>query len=347
MTNQTTIGPGIEIIAELAQGFEGRPEQARLLVRAAAAAGADAAKFQLVYADELATSDYKHYPLFKSLEMADDVWNGLARYAEELGIALHLDIFGARSLALAEKIGAASLKVHGTDIVNIGLLEKIASSGVPSVLLGAGGALLSEIERAIGILHGKRVVVLLGFQGYPTPNDANQIVRVRALCDRFAVGGAKVEVGFADHADPASPLRIALAAAALGAGASVFEKHLTLGEVMRMEDHEAALNPDRFAEFSRTLRDCAAAFGESKESDDFGMSESELDYRRTIRRHVVAAHPIAAGAKIGPDDVVLKRSASGTPVTELGRVCGAVTRRAFAANEPLQIADLSDVGETQ
>jgi hypothetical protein len=44
----------VQIIAELAQGFEGRPEQARLLLRAAAAAGADAAKYQLVYADELA-----------------------------------------------------------------------------------------------------------------------------------------------------------------------------------------------------------------------------------------------------------------------------------------------------
>lgn len=42
----------IEIVAELAQDFEGNPELARLLVKAAASAGADAAKFQLVYADE-------------------------------------------------------------------------------------------------------------------------------------------------------------------------------------------------------------------------------------------------------------------------------------------------------
>ncbi|VUX54991.1 protein of unknown function [uncultured Woeseiaceae bacterium] len=45
----------LEIIAELGQGFEGKPEQARLLINAAAKAGADAAKYQLVYADELAT----------------------------------------------------------------------------------------------------------------------------------------------------------------------------------------------------------------------------------------------------------------------------------------------------
>ena len=87
----------IEIIAELAQGFEGKAEQARLLLKAAASAGADAAKYQLVYADELATPDYKYYDLFCSLEMTDDVWMGLSTYARELGITLQVDIFGSRS----------------------------------------------------------------------------------------------------------------------------------------------------------------------------------------------------------------------------------------------------------
>src|SRR5437660_12454431 len=100
----------IEIIAELAQGFEGRPEQARLLVRASAAAGADAAKFQLVYADELATPDYQYYDLFRSLEMPDAVWEALAKYAQALNIALYVAVFGERSIALAERVGTRSRK---------------------------------------------------------------------------------------------------------------------------------------------------------------------------------------------------------------------------------------------
>mgnify|MGYP006100741037 FL=1 len=62
----------VEIVAELAQGFEGSLEQTKLLVKAAAKAGANAAKFQLVYADELATPDYQYYDLFTDLEMTDD-----------------------------------------------------------------------------------------------------------------------------------------------------------------------------------------------------------------------------------------------------------------------------------
>ena len=120
----------VEIIAELAQGFEGKPEQSRLLMKAAAAAGADAAKYQLVYADELATPDYKYYELFRSIEMDDNVWNGLAVYAGQSGIKLYVDIFGARSLQLAEKIGVAVVKLHGTDIANLGFLQQVARSAV-------------------------------------------------------------------------------------------------------------------------------------------------------------------------------------------------------------------------
>ncbi len=68
------------------------------------------------------------------------------------------------------------------------------------VLLGAGGAHLSELQRAIDVLSAKDVVVLLGFQGYPTPSDANQIARVRLLSERLAKTHPMVTIGFADHA---------------------------------------------------------------------------------------------------------------------------------------------------
>src|SRR5436190_17920579 len=141
--------PEIEIIAELAQGFEGRAELARLLIHAAAAAGADAAKFQLVYADELAAPGYQHYDLFKSLEMPDDAWLALGAYASKLGIGLQLDIFGPRSLRLAERIGAAAIKLHGTDLANVGLLTEVARSAAPRVLLGAGGSNAGELDEAL------------------------------------------------------------------------------------------------------------------------------------------------------------------------------------------------------
>ncbi len=329
----------IEIIAELAQGFEGRPEQAHLLMKAAASAGADAAKYQLVYADELATPDYKYYDLFRSLEMADEVWAGLSKYASELGITLQVDIFGSRSLKLAEKIGASAIKLHGTDIANLGLLAEVQRSAVPTVLLGAGGAWSAEIEYAVSALKNKEVVVLLGFQGYPTPTETNQIVRVSLLLERVVKTHSHVSIGFADHASPDSPLRYALAAVALGAGARVIEKHLTLGQVMELEDHESALNPDQFLEFAQTLRACSEAMGSVGNAMDFGMSESESSYRKMIRRHVVSRIDLRAGQLISSSDLGLKRTSSEQALTDLSPLYGKTLDRDLPKNTPLSAGD--------
>jgi N,N'-diacetyllegionaminate synthase len=302
------------IIAEAAQGYEGDRGVARALVRAAASAGADALKLQLVYADELCTPDYKHHALFRSLEMADEVWHGLARDARENRIGLMLDIFGSRSLALAAAVGAAGIKIHSTDMSNIGLLREVAGCPVPLVLLSTGGCTRDEIGEALIILAQKSVVLLHGFQGYPTPLASNQIPRLAALQELAARSrrARPAQLGFADHVPSDDPLRFTLAATALGLGARVIEKHITLANVMKMEDHESALNPDELAHFVATMRGCMQALAPvlTVTADDFGMHESELAYRANTRKHVVALRPLAAGSTLAPDMVGLKRTSA-------------------------------------
>lgn len=329
----------IEIIAELAQGFEGKPMQASLLVRAAARSGAQAAKLQMVFADELATPGYKYYDLFRSLEMPDETWASLVSEARAQGIDLQVDIFGRRSLALAERIGIRTVKLHGTDIGNPGLLRDVAASGIERALLGAGGAHRDEIASAVDILRGKKVVVLLGFQAYPTPTDTNQIDRVRHLASEFA-SNPDIAIGFADHADPESPLRLALAAAAVGAGATVIEKHLTLGRNMELEDFESALNPDQFAEFTASLMGVASAIGTTSAAADYGMTGSEAGYRKMIRRHVVSARDLSSGETLTAQDIVLKRADVDDPITAPAEVIGRRLTAPVKANHAIRRTDL-------
>ncbi len=334
-----TASSSLHIVAELAQGFEGNPAQAALLIRAAAKSGADAAKFQLVYADELATPDYQYYDLFRGLEMSDETWMNLAAEATRFGIGLQVDIFGRKSLDLAARIGVDTVKLHGTDIANPGLLQDVADSTVPTVMLGAGGAHLGEIDTALDLLAGKNVVLLLGFQAYPTPTETNQIDRVSVLTARYS-DRPNVKVGFADHADPEQALRLALASAAVGAGAKVIEKHLTLGRNMEIEDFESALNPDQFSEFVSTLHGVANALGQTTNAPDFGMSDAESGYRKMIRRHVVSAHALSAGHKLLASDLVLKRADIADPLTDLDQAIGQVLSNDIAANAPLRASDL-------
>jgi N,N'-diacetyllegionaminate synthase len=330
----------IEIVAEIAQGFEGCENQSRLLLRAAATSGADAAKYQLIYADELATPDYKHYDLYKTLEMPDGVWENIATYAADLGIHLYFDIFGYTSLKLAEKVGAAAIKLHPTDIANLGLLEAVAKSSVTMVLLGFGGAYAEELKNALEILSSKKVVILLGYQGYPTSTETNQIDRVRTLSRYFHQSHSNVSMGFADHASPDTPLRYSLAATAVGAGATLIEKHITLAQVMKLEDFESALNPDLFKEFVSVIKDCGMALGVSHFGGDFGMSVAEKDYRTAIRRHVVLNYDLEKDHVLSSKDLVLKRTSLDEPITDLTSAYDRKLKNKVKRNSPLKINDI-------
>lgn len=330
----------IDIIAEIAQGYEGNIEQAILLLKAAARAGADAAKYQVIYADELCTPDYQHYALFRSLEMPDEKWVRLVEEARKLEIRVILDVFGDRSLALAERLGVNEIMVHATDLTNMPLIEKIAAGKAERVVLGVGGALMSEIESTVKVLLSKQVVLMVGYQGYPTPDDESQIARVAYVAQRLSGGHHNVTVGYADHSLPASPWVLPLSTMALGLGARVFEKHLTLGEVMKLEDYEAAINPDKFAIYTQGLRASAAAMGDVVAADDFGMYPAERRYRSMVRRSVVAIVALPEGATIRAEHVRLKRSADIGDFTSIGSVVGGVLRNGLEANQPVRSQDV-------
>ena len=193
----------VEIVAEIAQGFEGSVQQSKLMVKAAASAGANSVKFQLVYADELATPDYEYYSLFQNLEMDENKWAEIKNLCDHSGIELVFDIFGEKSLSVAQNLGVKTVKIHPTDINNEAFLLDIAKSGVHRIMLGAGGAFLDEIQTALEILSGKEVVLLLGFQAYPTAFNENHISRLKIWRNTFC-GNLNVKLGFSDHTDPSS-----------------------------------------------------------------------------------------------------------------------------------------------
>lgn len=330
----------LKIIAEIAQGFEGNFTQSKLLINAAAKSGADAVKFQLVYADELATVDYQYYSLFKDLEMSEVQWKDLSDYAISLGSKLIVDVFGEKSLETAENIGMDTVKVHGTDVTNLGLLESISSSSIKMVILGLGGAHLKEIENALKILNSKSLILLCGFQGYPTKTIDNHISRMNVIKEKAKTIHTDFEMGFADHPEE-NQYSSTISLVAIGAGASIIEKHLTLGKVMEMEDFESALNPDEFLHFVTQLKTGKKALGQFIENYDFGMSEAEKTYRENVRRDVVAKKEITKGETLDIQNTTLKRTEQVNTIKQLELVLGRTAKNLIQKNQPIQTKDIN------
>jgi len=336
------------IIAECAQGYyrqtiEESIDLAKMLVRVSKASGADAVKFQLVFANELSTSDYEYHDLFLKLEIGEKGWRSVCNLANELDIEIIFDIFGIQSLNIAESLGIKTVKIHPTDFRNKVLLDAVSkSSKINHVLAGCGGSMSEEIIETLKIFKDKKSLTLLhGFQGYPTPvneNCLNRIETYKKLAESINLKDYKL--GFADHADPLSLDSNHLAIMAIGKGVSILEKHITLSKCLNLEDSESALSPDEFKIFVNNIRKLDIYNGVKEFTEtDFCLPQKEIKYRNSCIRHVVAADNLKAGQIIKEEDICMKRSSSSKPITDKDYVIGKKLLRDISNNQYLSFSD--------
>jgi len=325
----------VEVIAEIANAHQGDPAAAVQLARAAAAAGADAVKFQVYFADELLTPTHPRFAHFRQQAFGEDVWLRLLRDVRSLGARVYCDVFGLRALAIAAEAGADGYKVHSSDLGNEPLLAAVARTRLP-ILLAVGGSTIREIARAVRAVaarEGPRPVLLHGFQSYPTAVEDSTLSRLTWFAELF---GDVCDVGYMDHVDADDPLAVCLPVLAIGLGARVIEKHVTLDRAAKGVDYYSSLNPGEFADFVRTIRRCETAFGR----EPARFVPAERTYRLQMKKHWVTRHPLTAGAVLGPDDVVMKRADSAADVPELDHLLGRTVAHELPANHVLSRADV-------
>lgn len=335
------------IIAECGQGYaaDSKTESinlALLLTKCAKASGADAVKFQLVIASELATPDYEYYDLFKTLELGYDGWEQISSMAKDLKIDLMFDIFGPTSLQMAEALNPSAIKIHPTDFTNIELIRKISNSSINSVIAGCGGASHSEIQITINELKDIESLTLLhGFQGYPTQRADNCLSRLAVLRDVMNHSSIPIKLGFGDHADPSSTDSTHIAATAIGYGVTVIEKHLTIAKCLKLEDYESALSPDEFVAFAEIMRNCQGAKSQDLVSNSsFNLPESEKGYRKAVERHVIARVDLNSNHIINASDICLKRSSSLDFITDPLLVIGKKSNQLIKANSAITLSTI-------
>lgn len=301
----------IEIIAEIAQGYEGSIKLTNLLTTGAIATEADAVKYQLVYANELATPDYQYYELFKSLEMPTSIWQETSGRIHKAGRKLYFDVFGFHSLDIAHEVSADGVKLSTTEFYNRALIEQALNS-FDTVFVSVGGIPADDIDLLVEKLlqkYSENICLMYGFQSEPTPLNQNNLLKLKTFKNRYP----DFEIGFMDHSDGSSKDAYNLSLIAMGMGISVIEKHLTLDRSLKIEDYVSGLAPDQFQKFVKLIRKYEPVLG----SGSLGLSELEIEYRNKAAKSVVALKDLKKGQVIKPFDVALKRTGTtggGVPI---------------------------------
>lgn len=318
------------IIAEIAQGYEGSEKLVKLLVKSAVHSGADAIKFQIFHADELALPDYRYFNLFRRLELPFEVWKAAIEESHCRKLEFYSDLLGFNSFKKLENIGVDGYKIHTTDINNLSLLRVVEKSK-KKIFLSTGGCQEKEISTALDIFSKCNVTLMYGFQAEPTELQDNNLNRIRTLKDRY-----DRPVGFQDHTLGDSRFAFYVPCLALGVGIDVIEKHLTLSRIAQIEDFISALTPEEFKVWTRDIKRLFSCLGEK----EWIPTGKELEYRLKVRRAVCTKRAIKRGKAIKENDIILKRTDNKYAIFELAEVMGKKARNEIRANSAIIKKDL-------
>lgn len=332
-------GEPVFVIAEIGVNHNGSVERAKQLIDAAHAAGADAVKFQIRHlpatyqADilehpELQEQSFQYLiPLLKEFELSRDAYRELFRYAESRGILALATAFDEPTVDFVSEFSPPLYKVASADLINFPLLERLLGEKTPLVL-STGMATLDEVDETAAFLHRRRAhFILLHCQStYPAPADTLNLAMIEKLRSRYGV-----PVGYSGH-----ELGIMNTIAAVALGASVIERHITLDRTLAGPDHSASLEPREFAELVKGIREYGVAYGVPVRR----ISRGEVGNRLTLRKSLVAASAIPAGAVIRRSHVTAKSPGNGISPQRLYDLVGRKAVRAIAADEMFTEADL-------
>jgi sialic acid synthase SpsE len=243
------------IIAELGSSHGSDPVKAAELIAAAAEAGADCVKSQIIYADEilhpntgevaLPGGNIRLYDRFKQLETDISFFLRMKEETEKRGLLFLCTPFGIKSARELKKLRPDFIKIASPELNFSALLREVASYKLP-LLLSTGVSRLGDIEEAVSILgEGARICLLHCVTCYPAPErDYN----LRVLKSLRAVFGCAV--GVSDHS--MDPVLVPVLAAAMGG--AVIEKHFCLSRNDPGLDDPIALPPSGFAAMVRAVR---------------------------------------------------------------------------------------------
>lgn len=309
------------VIAEAGSNFNQSLDLARRLIDVAADAGAAAVKFQLFRSDVIYPEGGEMHDIMKALELCPDWVPVLARHAREREILFLASAFDTASVDVLEDVGVPAHKIASSEATNIPLLHYVATRGKP-LIISTGMCDMIDVGESIAIASaaGSSCVALLQCGAvYPLPPQSAQLRVLTTYRQQFGC-----PVGFSDHT-----LGNAAAITAIGLGATIFEKHITLDRTADGPDHAYALEPAALGEYIVQLTEGHAALG-------CGRKELLPEERLTGRREgVYAARDLLVGETIRADDLIIRRPARGMRGRYAGLLIGSRISRAVSQDEPV------------
>ncbi len=304
-------------IADIAANHDGDLERAKLLIRLAKEAGADAAKFQNFDAPKI-VSDYgfkamsggqvSHqatwkksvFEVYKGASIPFDWSMTLVEECNEVGIDYFSSPYDFNAIDFLDQY-VPVYKAGSGEIDWIEALERMASKGKP-FFVATGASTIGEVQKAVhAILKINKQLVLMqcntNYTASPNNYDHLHVNVLKTYASMFP----DVILGLSDHTHAVAPV-----IAAVTLGARVIERHFTDSNDREGPDHKFAMNPENWAKMVEETRLLERSLG----SADKFIAQNEIDTAVVQRRCLRAARDIKAGEVFTRDMIDVLRPAT-------------------------------------
>ncbi|MEA3326252.1 MAG: N-acetylneuraminate synthase family protein [Chloroflexota bacterium] len=303
-------------IADIAANHDGSLDRAKMLIRLAKEAGADAAKFQNFRAPKI-VSDYgftymnaqvSHQAkweksvseVYASASIPFEWTPILKETCDGVGIDYFSSPYDFEAIDMLESYVPA-YKIGSGDITWIEACERIAHKGKP-VLLATGASDIGDVQRAVhAILAINPQLVLMQCNTNYTAADGNYDNIHLNVLKTYKNMFPDLVLGLSDHTHGHATVL-----GAVSLGARVVEKHFTDDNDRIGPDHPFAMNPESWAAMVKATRQLERALGSGNKYVAANEQETVVIQRRCLR----AARTILPGEIITREMIDVLRPAT-------------------------------------
>jgi N,N'-diacetyllegionaminate synthase len=305
----------MKLIAETAWHHEGDFKfMENLVIEVCTKTNADIVKLHITLdLDEYMEKKHPSYNVLKSWLFSKEQWTHLIKIIRKNKKELMLLINDLAAIDFAFNFAPEYVEIHSVCLNDIFLLHKLKKhiKNDVQVVLGVGGTSIEEIEYAVNYLKHPNILMMFGFQNYPTIYHDINLGKIRRLMKLFSFA----EFGYADHTAWDSPQNELITLLGAATGMSYIEKHVTTVYGEERTDWSAAISIKMF-------RDLAKKVGilEELEGDaSLAMNQGELEYSKfgLMKKAAVIKVEIHAGERLTKEKIRFTRTKSLSDLSQL------------------------------
>ena len=256
-----------------------------------------------------------------ALELSDEEHYEVYKYAKSKGLDFVETLCAKGCLSLLKLFTPDFLKVASRDLTNIPLLEAMAETKIP-MILSTGMAGKKELDEALEVItrYHSNISILHCVSQYPTEPDNLNLNTILYLKEHYG----QYRIGFSDHT-----VGISAPAIAVGMGAEIIEKHITIDRHMKGTDQAGSLGPDGVYRMVRDIRMVEHWLG----TKDLYIDKSVASSKVKLERSIATLRDMKAGEIICGSDLHMLSPGDGFKWDQLDEVVGKTLTSDIPANE--------------